>query len=189
MLKRNFFFFTSIKSFYCFINNVWDEILIMLQWVRSRGSWLPGPLVLPVPAVGLRGSIPGVHESMNLAGNLVRCIGGQPIAATLLVASKMSLWLLWWPPTEYSMCINLQMWSPYSCMLLIVFLLGIKLLLFVYMHLPIYLPGCQLDKRKFVWQPSQQLHNHSSDTFAFDVWFMFVGFAMRVSCVIPRKIN
>ena len=47
------------------------------------------------PCGGLRGSLPGVHESMDL----VRCICGQPIAATLLVASKMSLRL--WPPTEH----------------------------------------------------------------------------------------
>ena len=39
----------------------------------------------------------------------------------LLVASKMSLPLLWCPSTEYSMCINLQMSCPFSCMLLIVF--------------------------------------------------------------------
>ena len=82
---------------------------VMLQWVRSDGRWLPGPLVQPVPAGGLRGSLRGVHESMDL----VHYVDGQPIAATLLVASKISLRLLW--------C--------YSCMLLIVFLLGIKLLL------------------------------------------------------------
>ena len=56
---------------------------VVLQWVRSHGRWLPGPLVQSVPAGGLRWSLPGVHESMDL----VRCIGGQPIAATLLVDS------------------------------------------------------------------------------------------------------
>ena len=70
---------------------------VMLQWIRSHGRWLPGPLVQSVPAGGLCGSLPGVHESMDL----VRCIGKQPIAATLLVASKISLRLLWWPPTEH----------------------------------------------------------------------------------------
>ena len=50
---------------------------VMLQWVHSRGLWLPGPLVLFVLAGGLRGSLPGVHESINL----VRCTGGQPITA------------------------------------------------------------------------------------------------------------
>ena len=43
---------------------------------------------------------------------LVRCIGGQPIAATLLVASKISLRLLWWPPTEHQ-CVLI-----YRCSLL-----------------------------------------------------------------------
>ena len=70
---------------------------VMLQLVHSHCRWLPVPLVQSVPAGGLRGSLPGVHESMDL----VRCIGGQPIAATLLVASKISLRLLWWPPTEH----------------------------------------------------------------------------------------
>ena len=70
---------------------------VMLQWVRSRGPWLPGPLVQSVPAGGLRGSLRGVHESMDL----VHYVDGQPIAATLLVASKISLRLLWWPPTEH----------------------------------------------------------------------------------------
>ena len=70
---------------------------VMLQWVRSHGRWLPCPLVQSVPAGGLLGSLPGVHESMYL----VRCTGGQPVAATLLVASKISLRLLWWPPTEH----------------------------------------------------------------------------------------
>ena len=50
---------------------------VMLQWVHSRGLWLPGPLVLSVLAGGLRGSLPGVHESINL----IRCTGGQPITA------------------------------------------------------------------------------------------------------------
>ena len=72
------------------------------SWVRTcselcSSGWLPCPLVQSVPAGGLRGSFPGVHESMYL----VRCIGGQPIATTLLVASKISLRLLWWPPTEH----------------------------------------------------------------------------------------
>ena len=49
------------------------------------------------PLEGCAGHFPGVHESMDL----VRCFGGQPIAATLLVASKISLRLLWWPPTEH----------------------------------------------------------------------------------------
>ena len=42
---------------------------VMLQWVRSRGLWLPGPMVLSVPAGGLCGIIPqghGIHESGSL---------------------------------------------------------------------------------------------------------------------------
>ena len=43
------------------------------------------------------------------------------VAAALLIVSKMSLRLLWWPPTEYTMCINLQMSCPYLCMMFINF--------------------------------------------------------------------
>ena len=76
---------------------------VVLQWVRSRGLWL---------SVG--------HRAMSP----VHCTSGQPTTAALLVDSTMSLWLLWWPPTEYTMCINLQMVCPYSCMMFIIFSWG-----------------------------------------------------------------
>ena len=38
-----------------------------------------------------------------------------------LVASKMCLRLLWWPPTKFTMCTDLQVSCPYSCMMFIVF--------------------------------------------------------------------
>ena len=63
------------------------------------------------------------HESYcrKPSRSLVLCKSGQSIMSTLLVDSKMTLRLLWWPSTEYTMCIDLQMVCPYSCMIIIVF--------------------------------------------------------------------
>ena len=86
------------------------------SWARvPAASYAPvGPFSRPVvarpagavcPCWRVARVTPGVHESMDM----VRCIGGQPIAATLLVASKISLRLLRWPPTEHQ-CVLI-----YSC--------------------------------------------------------------------------
>ena len=62
-------------------------------------------------------SLPGFHGFISP----VRCTSGRSITATLVVASKTSLRLLWWPPTEYTLAINWQMLCRYPCMMSIAF--------------------------------------------------------------------
>ena len=65
-------------------------------------SYAPvGPFSRPVVAGPAGAVCPRWRVARVTPGDRVRCIGGQPIAATLLVASKISLRLLWWPQTEH----------------------------------------------------------------------------------------
>ena len=71
---------------------------------------------------------------------MVTLITYMPARWAPLVASPMSLWLIWWPPTGSSMFMVTQLLQCYSYLLsfIVYILLGIKLQLLL-LHVP-YLP-------------------------------------------------